>query len=567
MSTFLTLICHLAVSLVPGVLLFAAAAMGQETESPDGKAATARSKEAIAILEILDGCEASLAGLRTYDVSFVQTMTFPMKRVLVDLENPSQPGITKTSKWVPLAPDEVPIVHTNRFRQVWSRAGTQRIEVARSHGPPHASTTVNNGRTLRSLTTTAGQTDGSVRAAGRIWLQPQEDYASYLRGDLANLIPILRHLGEHSGMRLLLEQEGMTGVLLPASESKDFRAWFDPQHGYLPRRVEMWLQGRDGAEPMLISRMEVVRYHQPQPGVWVPIEMTFTNLNPEPGPHLGQPASLAHVVVDLEKSHWNGPLSDDLFVLRFPPGVEVTDAIDELRLIVGEGDDGQSVDLLVKNAVQKQKIQPATRTPQLDIAKVRPQDAGIVKLLLEYEAIITLGEAGAVTQVAFDAFRFGREPGVYSPIIDDSLLPKIAKLDKLLYLGLNHTQITDEGLKQLAGLKQLKQLSLQCTKITDEGIKNLAPLTSLEWLWLDNNFLSDGKPVKFVKFTDAGLANLAPLQNLTHLQLMNTDVTDAGLKHLKALPRIEQMSVKGTGITPAGIKGLQGAVPSLQYID
>jgi Leucine-rich repeat (LRR) protein len=556
-----------ALAIAMGCVLLVTSAIGEEPASAASTPATARSQDTPAIHEILNRCEESLAGLKTYDVNFTQTMAFPMKTVIVVLESPSRPGITKTSKWIPLSAGEVPIVHTNRFRQVWSRSGQQRVDVARSHGPPSKSTLVNNGNTLRSLSTTAGQTSGSVQASGRLWLPSPEDYATYLRGEFANLIPILRHLGEHSGARLLAEHEGLPGILLPASEFKDFRVWFDPQHGFLPRRVEIWLQGRDDAEPRLRSRMEVVRYHQPQPGVWVPVEMDFTNFNPEPGAPLEQPVSFAHVAVDVEKSQWNGPLDEALFVLHFPPGMEVTDAIDELRLIAGEGDDGQSLDLLVKNAVQKQKIEPATRTPRLDLAKVRQQDAAIAKLLLEYDAIITLDDAGAVTQVAFDAFQFGREPGVYSPIIDNSLLPKIAKLDKLLYLGLNHTQVTDEGLKQLAGLKNLKQLSLQCTKITDEGIKNLAPLTGLEWLWLDNNFLSDGKPVKFVSFTDAGLANLAPLQNLTHLQLVNTDITDAGLKHLKALPRIEQMSIKGTGVTPAGAKGIQAEVPSLQYID
>lgn len=555
MSALLKLIRSVAIAFSLGVPLFPAAALGQE------------SSNTLAIHEILNRCEASLAGLKTYDIRLTQTTTFPMKRMVVDEESPSRPGVTKSGKWVPLAAGETPIVHTNRFRQVWSRSGLQRVEVTRSHGPPHAATMASNGRTLRKLSTTAGQTEGSVRSAGRMGLDAAEDYATYLRGEVAGLIPILRNLGEHSGMRLLAEHQGMPGVLLPVSESKDFRTWFDPQHGYLPRRVETWLEARADAEPVLTSQMEVVRYHEPRPGVWVPVEMTFTTFCADAGEYLGRPTSVAQVVVDVAKSSWDVPLDDALFVLHFPPGMEVTDAIDELRFIVGEGDDGQSLDLLVKNAVQKQKIEPVSRTPRLDLAKVRAPDAAIAKLLLEYDAILTLDDMGAVTRVAFDTLQAEQARGGYAPIIDDSLLPKIAQLDKLTYLGLNHTQITDAGLSHLAGLKSLKQLSLQCTKITDEGIKNLAPLTGLEWLWLDNNFIADGKPVKFVTLTDAGLANLAPLRNLTHLQLVNTDVTDAGLLHLKAFPRIEQMSLKGTAVTPTGIKAIKAAIPSLQYID
>jgi hypothetical protein len=573
MSAMLKLFRQLAVALAIalGGVLLVTSAIGQEPASDASTPATVRSQDTLAIHEILNRCEASLAGLKTYDVNFTQTMAFPMKTVIVDLESPSRPGITKASKWVPLAAGEVPIVHTNRFRQVWSRGGQQRIDLARSHGPPSTATLVNNGDTLRSLSTTAGETTGSVRNAGSAGLTAAENYGTYLRGEVADLARVLRNLGEHSGMRLLPagreSAEYLTAIVLPVSETQEYHVWFDARHGQLPSKVESWREEPTDAGPVLLTRMEVVRFHETTAGASVPQEMIHTTFCNDAGEWLGRPTRVARTVVDVEKSQWNAPLDEALFVLKFAAGTEVADAIDELQLVVGEGDDGHSVDLLVQNAKQKRKLAPPTIGRRFDVAKVRPQDAAIAKLLLNYDANLSLDESGAVTHVAFDPLQAAKERGGYAPVVDNALVSKIAQLENLQYLGLNHTQVTDEGLKQLAGLKQLKQLSLQGTRVSDEGMKYLEPLASLERLWLDNTLMSDGKPVKFVSLTDSGLVHLARLPNLTHLYLANTDVTDAGLAHLKSLGRLEQVSVKGTGVTAEGIAAAKAAMPGLQRME
>jgi hypothetical protein len=515
---------------------------------------------------------ASVGRIQNYDVVISQTVTPRLKVVFVEQLDPANPQVTVARRWAPLDPGDKPIVHESKIRQVSAQDGRERIEAEHSHGPPRELLAVNDGVTLRTLSKTAGAVSGSVRDAASRGVPTVESYSNYLRGSLADLARVLRNLGEHSGMRLLSVEEGkdaehLAAIAMPDSESHEFRVWFDARHGQLPVKVESWREELTDAGPVLISRREVGRFHEVLPGVWAPVEITVTSFSRIAGNLLGQPTSVSNTMVDVSKSRWNVPLDEELFELKFAPGTEVFDQIDELQLTAGDGDDGHSLELLLRNATQKRKIAPPVMQKRFELAKVRAEDAPIAKLLLNYDAMLSLDESGAVTHVAFDPLQAAKDRGGYAPVIDNALLPKIAQLEKLEYLGLNHTQVTDEGLKELSGHKHLKRLSLQGTRISDEGLKNLEPLASLEGLWLDNTLMSDGKPVKSVSLTDAGLAHLAKLPNLTHLYITNTDVTDAGLAHLKSLARLEQVSLKGTAVTAEGIAATKAAMPGLQRME
>ena len=60
----------------------------------------------------------------------------------------------------------------------------------------------------------------------------------------------------------------------------------------------------------------------------------------------------------------------------------------------------------------------------------------------------------------------------------DAELEQLRGLDKLRWLDVSRTNITDEGLAKIRDLKQLQALKLQQTRVTDAGLANLSGLTA-----------------------------------------------------------------------------------------
>lgn len=69
--------------------------------------------------------------------------------------------------------------------------------------------------------------------------------------------------------------------------------------------------------------------------------------------------------------------------------------------------------------------------------------------------------------------------------LKDAHLRSVARLERLRYLNLWGTGVTDLGMKHLAGLKDLKRLNLGRTKVTDAGLEQLTGLTGLERINVD----------------------------------------------------------------------------------
>ena len=72
------------------------------------------------------------------------------------------------------------------------------------------------------------------------------------------------------------------------------------------------------------------------------------------------------------------------------------------------------------------------------------------------------------------------------PTVPSDLLSELGSLNKLQYLHLGNTQVTDAVLEHLKGLTSLIWLDLNNTQVTDAGIEHLTGLTNLEGLNLDN---------------------------------------------------------------------------------
>jgi thiol-disulfide isomerase/thioredoxin len=134
-------------------------------------------------------------------------------------------------------------------------------------------------------------------------------------------------------------------------------------------------------------------------------------------------------------------------------------------------------------------------------------------------------------------------------------LKKSGVLDRLEFLAVSRTAVTDAGLGHLADVSELKLLYLEDTVVGDGGLAHLAHLAKLEVLILNNTDVSD-----------TGLAHLKGLSELMVLQLRNTSVSDVGLEHLKGLSKLEQLWLGGTAVTDVGLAYLAG-LTKLQSVD
>ena len=153
-------------------------------------------------------------------------------------------------------------------------------------------------------------------------------------------------------------------------------------------------------------------------------------------------------------------------------------------------------------------------------------------------------------------------------VVDD-VLEDLLPLTEIGVMGLQGTQITDEGLKHVAGFKKMFQLYLGQTKVTDVGLKELANHPRLEHLGLENTRVTDDgihtlAPLKTLKYlniggtaiTDGCLKDIGGLRQMEMLCLYSTSVTDAGMKELKELTKLRTILLNDTAITNAGIKEL-----------
>jgi hypothetical protein len=81
----------------------------------------------------------------------------------------------------------------------------------------------------------------------------------------------------------------------------------------------------------------------------------------------------------------------------------------------------------------------------------------------------------------------------YNSLVNDAILPRVAKRTSVTELFLRGTRITDDGLKHLDGLTKLEELDLAETGITDAGLRHLTGLATLKLLVVtDTKVTADG---------------------------------------------------------------------------
>lgn len=166
---------------------------------------------------------------------------------------------------------------------------------------------------------------------------------------------------------------------------------------------------------------------------------------------------------------------------------------------------------------------PPAPTTDLDAlgARLTPVDpASWAPLTAIGARVIPLDAHGALVDV--DASPAARRWG-------DAQLALLAPLaERIIWLDLGGTAITDAGLAALPPMPRLQKLVLARTAITGAGLAHLGKLGELRSL---NCYES--------KVDDAGLQHLAPLSRLERLFVWQTQVTAAGEKELeRQLPQL-----------------------------
>lgn len=121
-------------------------------------------------------------------------------------------------------------------------------------------------------------------------------------------------------------------------------------------------------------------------------------------------------------------------------------------------------------------------------------------------------------------------------------------------LSLLRDQITDADIALLVPLaNRLVWLNVSRTAITDAAAKDLAALTQLRRLHASNT-----------KLSDSTFAALASLQHLESVNAYGTGLTDEGLGKLAALPKLDRLYAWQSKVTKAGKQAVADKAPKLQ---
>lgn len=130
-------------------------------------------------------------------------------------------------------------------------------------------------------------------------------------------------------------------------------------------------------------------------------------------------------------------------------------------------------------------------------------------------------------------------------------LRRITSGRSVRHLNLSGGQLRDFQLRQIVKLEKLRFLDLSNTLITNEGLNLLKRCPDLARLRLRYNSVGD-----------SGVASLKELVSLTSLDLEGTDITDATTEMLASCSRLERLNLRHTALTPDAVERLRKALPN-----
>ncbi len=303
---------------------------------------------------VLQAWERSAQAIQSYDVFLRVDETYVLEPVLTRKEDPER-GTPPAFEFRKRTSGSAP-TNTHFTRQVLSKEGKRRYELIPVKDKSWTEARVFDGEVVRGLTPKTGF--GIVKARG-----PNEDeftpfYSSYaaLYRDLPYGGSFFRLLRTRKGTRLVkpgLNDRDCVVVESPPEKGGDYpnfgwRVKLDPTHVMLPIEIELYRGSMKSRE--VLTRIQGFR--EVEAGIWAPVEATHAH------EVRGETIATGKVVVELDRSSWNQPVSEELFTLPFPVGTRVRDEAHNLIYVTGKPDTAKNIDALLEGARKAHPIRP-----------------------------------------------------------------------------------------------------------------------------------------------------------------------------------------------------------------
>lgn len=135
----------------------------------------------------------------------------------------------------------------------------------------------------------------------------------------------------------------------------------------------------------------------------------------------------------------------------------------------------------------------------------------------------------------------------------DEQLKALESLPHLIYLQLDHTNVTDEGAAHIQFCKKLRKLTLRDVPITDVSVEVLTELIALRELDLWGT-----------KISDQGVKKLAKLPELESLTLHDTSITDEAIASFYGKESLKEIGLGRTKVTDEAKKKLRQTIPGIK---
>ncbi len=161
--------------------------------------------------------------------------------------------------------------------------------------------------------------------------------------------------------------------------------------------------------------------------------------------------------------------------------------------------------------------------------------------------------ANSETLGRFDDLKRLRRLDLRATAVEDPGMAELVSLTSLMELDVPFW-LTGASAPDLAKLTGLRVLRARAVRHKEEGLRHLGALERLLFLELNH-----------VDVTDAGLAGLLPATSLEILELEHCPVGDPGMDILIRMPRLRKIEIEETNVTDVGFGTLSGA-PSLEVI-
>ena len=220
------------------------------------------------------------------------------------------------------------------------------------------------------------------------------------------------------------------------------------------------------------------------------------------------------------------------------------------HLAVSPNSDGDTPEITASSSVGQ--IEQVRK----ELVRRNPGFDGKVELKIEDGVVAELRiNTDNVTDIApvrvFNTLRVLNLSGTHTDWRGNSQLSDLTALkgmafDRLTYLDLAYTKVTDAGMELFKDCTGLTHLNLDDTKVSDAGMESFKNCKALAFLFIGDTQVGD-----------SGLAHFENCTGLTSMNLANTKATDAGMKHLRNCKNLETINLTDTKIGDAGIEQLK----------